>query len=655
MSIVHKELRESETALNVLSDSLDAVAAGIAVATGSKAMSVITGTAGIEKIQKEASAAFSSYSELVNAYESARCNVQETVTAFVELRSDIISLLRKYVMALTDIFGDSIRTVEPQLFDFNRIEWLDVQGMLKQIELQYTTISSKCSTVMGEITDNFRASLESSVGSYKAMNSKEAGLIMAGLGMLGHYLDANTKTNQMKTEFLLLKDNMRRDATGIKADMLRLAKIFATLNNNSIPQAELFYAFAPKVLDKDVQSLIDACYATPESKKLIEEREALLRQSKELEHMMNDESANIIYFKDNIEESNSLLNSLHPKYSEAMAKKPTPPNFLVNMLTFGGAKKKYNRSIYEWDGTCGQLIQQYESLKVDVELNKEDQKTLETLYESHGKEYEKVTQRLSSINKKMLTEVNADNATKAKLLGSLKDIVKLLHLAKEISETKLDGKDLKAVAVKDFGSIALSENVNRNIEAFADTVLIAVDKSVNKSYLSLADEYDGMQQIAQRKSQKLDELLDSTASKNAKNVDMSKQKEIVTLQNDIEAAQNNALKAQDQMAIVDALPTEQAIATLQSWLKYNATLANDKKSEEYYARQLEKLKADFQESMSKINDRAAFIRSIASQVKTTQSSDVIKQGLMALSELSQDEFSEQDWDDFLIGNKTITI
>lgn len=655
LSIVHKELRETDTALNVLSDALEAIATGVAVATSSKAMSVISGTSGIENIQKEASAAFASYSELVNCYEAARCNVQETVSAFVELRSDIISLFKKYVLVLTDIFGDSIKVIEPQLFDFNKIEWIDVQGMLKQIELQYTTISSRCSTVMGEITDNFRVAIESSVGSYKVMNSKEAGLIMAGLGMLGHYLDANTKTNQMKTEFLLLKDNMRRDATGIKADMLRLAKIFAILNNNCIPQAELFYAFAPKVLDKEVQSLIDACYTSSESKKLVRERETLLSQIRELEHMMNDESANINYFKDNIEECNTLLDSLQPKYNEAMANKPSSPNFLVNILTLGSAKKKYNRNIYEWNGTSGQLIQQYESLKVDVGLNIEDQKTLENLLESHSKEYGNLSHRLSAINKKMLYEVQADDATKAKLLESLKDIIKLLHLAKGISETKLNEKDIKTVSIKDFDSIELGETVNRNIEMFTNTVSSLAGNTLNNYNQSLSDNRDAIEQIVQKKSEKQDGLLNALSADGQKQGNMSKLDDISVLQSGIDCAHDEAKLIQDKMAIVEAIPTQQAVMALQSWLKYNVTLAKDKQSKKHYADQLEKFKAEFQESMSKINDRAAFIRAVASQVSSAHSNDVIKQGLMALSDFNDDELSDQDWNDFLSGNKTIKI
>lgn len=53
-------------------------------------------------------------------------------------RTEVIgTVYRDYALKLIDIYGDSIKMVSPDLFDFKRIEWLDVDEMLKYVELEY--------------------------------------------------------------------------------------------------------------------------------------------------------------------------------------------------------------------------------------------------------------------------------------------------------------------------------------------------------------------------------------------------------------------------------------------------------------------------------------------------------------------------------------
>ena len=237
LSITQQELQEADNAISSLGKTIEYALAEAAVNAGAGMASILQGTAGVERIRKEAGVVYSKYTNLVNGYEEARHSIQETVSAFVELRSYITKVFREYSMALVDVFGDAVKVVSPQLFNFDSIEWLDVQGMLQQIDLQYTTVANRCSNLMNEISDSFRRSLESSVNTYRSFNSREAGLIMAGIGMLRHYMDASARTNELKGDFMRLKNDMRRDATQIKADLMRLAQIDSTLNMMLIPQA----------------------------------------------------------------------------------------------------------------------------------------------------------------------------------------------------------------------------------------------------------------------------------------------------------------------------------------------------------------------------------------------------------------------------------
>ena len=123
--------------------------------------------------------------------------------------------------------------VSPNLFDFKRIEWLDVDEMLKYVELEYNKLSENCAALMGHISESFRASLQNSLQAYKSVSNgnKSLGLAMAGLAMLDHYMDASERTNRLKSDLSVFQTSVKHDATRIKADMGRLMVICKTLND----------------------------------------------------------------------------------------------------------------------------------------------------------------------------------------------------------------------------------------------------------------------------------------------------------------------------------------------------------------------------------------------------------------------------------------
>ena len=87
LKIIHDELSESESALSLLRKEIESALYDVAVRMGTSTASVLKGTAGIERVKKEAESAFGRYTQMVNAYEAARCNVQETLLVFTELRN----------------------------------------------------------------------------------------------------------------------------------------------------------------------------------------------------------------------------------------------------------------------------------------------------------------------------------------------------------------------------------------------------------------------------------------------------------------------------------------------------------------------------------------------------------------------------------------
>lgn len=634
LSITQQELQEADKAINSLRKDIEYALANIAINAGTSMASIMQGTAGVERVKKEAEVVYGKYTDLVNGYEEARYSIQETVSAFVELRSYITKVFREYSMALVDVFGDAVKVVSPQLFNFDSIEWLDVQGMLQQIDLQYTTIANRCSNLMNEISDSFRSSLESSMNTYRTLNSREAGLIMAGIGMLGHYMDASSRTSELKGDMMRLKNDMRRDATQIKADLMRLAQIYSTLNMMLIPQAEIFMRHSERVLTKEVDGLLSSIYSNKEAAELKERRDALLEEMKTVERYMNDEKANIVYYEGNIEENKTLLESLKGQYDDAINSKPSRPFFLINLLTFGSAESKYNRNFFNWNQACGPLVKSYEESMVDLDLDKKDLALQKKAYEEHLKCYNEYKKELNVIARKMMDSISVNDEQKKQMLSHLKDIVALLHVAKTISESSLDKKLVSTVKIKDYGTLEIPSEVENGIKTLSDTIGVAmpeignsVGKKVHKSI----------------KSREENRIVDKVISG-----DMSKD-------NAIQAFGHIDDEIPQVGDIANALPYKQAMDLLNQTMKLQALKVEEHKSEEFYTQQLSDLQKQFKESMSGIEDKSALLREVMARINTASTPQQLKEGLIALTGTSAADWSDEDWDSFINGNKTLTI
>ena len=185
--------------------------------SGFDLLGTIVGTKGVTEVRKETSALFDCYSQLIGNYDGARDSVKVLIADFVTLRSHVCDIYRRYALVLIDAFGDSVKAIAPQLFDFDSIEWLDTQQMTQQmlqnVKLDYDQITEHCSILMSSISESFSQSLKQASNSYRSAGSKQAGLLLAGLNMVSHYIDASSRTTELKGELLTLKNSVKHDVT----------------------------------------------------------------------------------------------------------------------------------------------------------------------------------------------------------------------------------------------------------------------------------------------------------------------------------------------------------------------------------------------------------------------------------------------------------
>lgn len=620
MALASKELAKTSDTLAALKRDIDMNMSLAVAKAASGMMDTVTGTGGVKAVRTEASTLFDRYSKMVGTYHEGEDTVRRNIADFTTLRTDIGSTYQEFAMQLIDIYGDNVRAVAPNLFDFNQVQFLDVDSMLKHTELEYNRISDKCSALIGEISDSFQNSLKSSVAAYKSagQGNKALGLAMAGLGMLNHYMEAGERTNRLRSDLSVFKTSIKHDSTLIKADLGRLLVIYKTLNDVVIPKADIFLRYASKLMSSDIKAITDSLYDNAEIRPLEEQRRELLAQLKVLDGEINDHLQNIDVYQSLISDITTTLDSKSASYRDAIARKPSKPFFLLNIVTFGKANKDYNRNYAEWDAVCYPLVREYENYQVDLKLDKDELAAHQSDLKTKQQELHLVKQKLDEVNKQIRSKINASNDTQLKMLPHLRTVIAMLRLGREIMETKIDKKLTGTVSISDFKSTQkLPADIENNLSLFTSTLAdnIHADRSMAEALLNGVDDYRGVDEKDRKYSE--EDLAQVT-----------------------EASEQSL---------------QQGMSLLDSALQLKKQQLNGKLASAAYDEAFDKIASDFRKQIKGIDNKSAFVREVMRRANLAKNDDERKQALLMLSELSGQNLSEQEFKDFINGKKQISL
>ena len=620
MALASKELAKTSDTLTALKRDIDMNMSLAVAKAASGMMDTVTGTGSVKAVRTEASTLFDRYSKMVGTYHEGEDTVRRNIADFTTLRTDIGTTYQEFAMQLIDIYGDNVKAVAPNLFDFNQVQFLDVDSMLKHTELEYNRISDKCSALIGEISDSFQNSLKSSVAAYKSagQGNKALGLAMAGLGMLNHYMEAGERTNRLRSDLSVFKTSIKHDSTLIKADLGRLLVIYKTLNDVVIPKADIFLRYASKLMSSDIKAITDSLYDNAEIRPLEEQRRELLAQLKVLDGEINDHLQNIDVYQSLISDITTTLDSKGASYRDAKARKPTKPFFLLNIVTFGKANKDYNRNYAEWDAVCYPLVREYENYQVDLKLDKDELAAHQSDLKAKQQEQHLVKQKLDEVNKQIRSKINASNDTQLKMLPHLRTVIAMLRLGREIMDTKLDKKLTGTVSIPDFKSTEkLPADIENNLSLFTSTLAdnIHADRGMAEALLNGVDDYRGVNEKDRKYSEE----------------DLA------------------------QVTEASELTLQQGMSLLDSALQLKKQQLNGKLASAAYDEAFDKIASDFRKQIKGVDNKSAFVREVMRRANLAKNDDERKQALLMLSELSGQNLSEQELKDFINGKKQISL
>ncbi len=593
LSILHQQSEVTENALTKLNEAIELPQTQIKEKPIVDIINKLSGTANIKKTQHEAEQLFIQYSKIVKAYEDAQNEVKNSISTFVELREHISQIYRQYAMMLVDVFGDSVTVTFPELFDFDLISYLDTQAMSSLIQLEYTTLTSSCSEMLSEVSESFKQSLQGAVVAYKGNKGKSGNKATLIVAAM-NMLSHYMDTNQK--------------AMTIKRALIDLKK--ASNHDKTMIVGDIGRL---SLIHKNINEV------------LVPKAEVFLRYGEEL---LSDDFTNI---------GNAL-------YSNEIIK---------------GLKEQRDNLLNETKN----IEQELKYIQLNIDYYKNHIIESETLLKSMKDSYEKALKNKPikpSLIKKLLTFGQATTTynrdiyewrdVSFPLIERYEDLMVELRMAQEELNT-LQGShkkyidrynkiknEIEALATKIKREIIVDDNLKEEIlnylkpmilllKAGKDVIGGKIDSAVvntieidrYKAQLLSSDTIDKMRMV-------YDKISRSKTTENVKDE-----------------------KNPQQECINKCIPLIEEI------VKLNLKKEEGSMAEDFYNGEFERLRQQFNPILSSINNQIETLREAMKQVNVATNNSDLKKSILNLVNIDENEIADQDWEEFLLGNKTIEI
>lgn len=665
-STIEQTLDNTCQSLSDLERSLNGTEHQVVVDGSRKLMNVIQGTANIVKIQEEATLTFQKFQDLIDGYECAKNDLTHLITDFTYIRNSIIESYRKYSSQLLDLFGDKIRVIAPEIFDFNEIEWLDVEAINKSNKLQFHNLMNSSYEIMSLVSQNFNNKSKSVFQTLGAKGvSNEVKGILVAIDIFSHYADAQMNTNKLKGEFNSFVSKLLMDRDWIETDIERLYAIYKSINDVALYKAYTYTKKQSEVLEVGMSDLITTLYNTPELQELNENREDILSQIKDIEDRLADVEASVCAYHSNAECYNHTITNLQPLYNKSLAEKPKKPSAIVNVITFGQKKKKYQEHLYLWNSEYYYVVQEYQDAKANYNYFISQIEGLEKNKTIIKSDLNRLNKDLKQLNNLIFEKIKPNLELRAQVAGKLKDVVMMLRLAREIADTKIDDSLLNAVKVNynDDASIKI-EAANKAIDQFVAQLQLSVQSVSSKTLDRLEEnkEFVGLLKSDLHEEQSRLMLSGEDSEINKGFIEPTDNQVADT---ELQIAENEKILEfyeTDETAITEtkmvasytADATEDLVLLLGSYMKLYKQYDVNRKTREVYSQALNPLKEKFQQIIRNTDKQSQVLSDAVAKVNLSTDRQALSKAFEELSD-GDIRLSDEDIEAFLNGNHTIEL
>lgn len=549
-------------------------------------------------IQNEAAQLQDGFRGLVADYTSLVDQIRSLSGDFVLLRGQVEVTYRKFAAILIDVYGDRVRQIEPALFDFDAIEYLDTDQMLQEVLAGLDNIVSSGGAAIQAIGDSFRNTANTALN--RMAKSKDTGTAI-GMGLFDafdHYSKAATVTNELERDYSRLREKVCKRVGDIGSDAMRIEQMRATLDSVFIPHALLLCRYADRLMDKEFARLLDTMYGQPAAAKLREDRDELLRSYLSLQYSIADHIVNADLCR---RDGASIL----PVVDELQARLD------ADNEKWTGGDSEYNANYAK---TLKKRATKLYKAKAQMEIRLNAGAEHDQMATQDLKRLDDVRAKLAANSSQMSGKATLSDADYAAMGRHLADILRLLKQAKDILQSGF-GEDMlhPALLTEAVTLPELSGEMQAKIHGF---ITKKVDSLKTQPPTEMIEGPDG-----QPEPRELTPEEQSDA--------------------EMDARMNEAL--------------DSAAALIHSSVMLGYQLAKEQVTISDYKRQMAANRALFEKAMGSVNDRAALIGAVARKAAESDDDKTVKDALLLLTDIDPETVSDEKMTDFVKGNGTITI
>jgi hypothetical protein len=325
------------------------------------------------------------YSNLIDQYRFAKQANMDLIEDFDFLRTELLDFRAEITRLLSDIVGDDIKSSHPDLFDFSKIEYVEIEKIRKNLNLKFEDLASQLQVFNSEYNKKMQE-LKKIGGSHadKALDrlsktKRRRGHVTGGqvkgqvaAAALGFAFDAflsisETRKNaeetiaQLKHDIELMKLGIKGDAQLIAEDLLRLTKIHSRINEVLVPSVKKFINEANIIYNLKIKDAYSEMVKGGTIAELSSENRRLAAEKKQLNLEIEDKNQGIIICENEILKYKDLVSEIQWEYDYVNDNKPDIPISFHNIISFGKAKSNYEKHLSDWERITEPVRTRYSS------------------------------------------------------------------------------------------------------------------------------------------------------------------------------------------------------------------------------------------------------------------------------------------------------
>lgn len=572
----------------------------------------LSGNKRIEAYQEKAALLSKRFKSIADDYTSVKGVVTTNCADFVDIRRRILDSAHEYISILITIFGDSITEIAPELFDFSRVQYLDTDKMLSQVEGKQKKIRSLGNKAIAQNREDVSNSLSLGLSAAAKSKSKED-LIGAGIGtainLAASLAGSHSRANEIGEKYEKMANQVRKSVANIALDLTRIQKINAKLGNVILPLANVYFENVNKVIDPKIAAVRKAIYSDPKLKGLVDKRNKIYEKIEQVNYQIYDSKNAIASYEAQISEYTAGIESRQETVDLGYENFPDRPGRFKVFCSFGSAANDFNSKLDSWWNRYGKKTSEYIDMSVNREIASEDLAEWNNYLSDLESQLEKQRESFNSAKKEIAAIINISDSLKITLLDNLPTIIKLVSLGKEIASYAIDESDVKPRQLANIDSLTLPQQTSANIDSFI--------------------------------------------AKNSQNLKDALQNEIVRHAAPTKQTGIRSQIAKNADAISQTL-VEGTSQILSSMLKLREERIKGEIQKEAYRQQLKQAQKEFDAQMKEINNQTDAILEILSKIHLSENSEQLEDCFKTLIG-ERYEISDKDICAALQGNQTIEL